>query len=106
MSYAQKIEELITCSMDEILRRYEADTNYSLINTKLDLLTGKDFSAQDPWYKQKDIIFCWIQGRGIEALARHIRYFAQKNDTDRVERLTKFLVADRKSTRLNSSHVT
>ena len=93
MSYAQKIEELITCSMDEILRRYEADTNYSLINTKLDLLTGKDFSAQDPWYKQKDIIFCWIQGRGIEALARHIRYFAQKNDTGRVERLTKFLVA-------------
>ena len=56
MSYARKIEALIRCSMDEIIRRYEADKNYRFIDTKLDLMTGKDFSVSDAWYKQKNII--------------------------------------------------
>ena len=58
MSYAQKIEDLIRCSMDEIIRRYEADENCHFIDTKLDLMTGENFSVNDPWYKQKNIIFC------------------------------------------------
>ena len=57
MSYVLKIESLIRCSMDEIIRRYEAGKDYHFIDTKLDLMTGKDFSADDVWYKQKNIIF-------------------------------------------------
>ena len=45
MSYAEKIENLICCSMDEIIRRYDADLNYRFLDTKLDLLTGENFSA-------------------------------------------------------------
>ena len=80
MSYAEKIEDLIQTSMDEIIRRYEADRSYHFIDTKLDLMTGEDFSVNDAWYKQKNIIFCWIQGRAMEALAKHIIYFEEKKD--------------------------
>ena len=91
MSYALKIESLIQCSMDEIIRRYEADKDYHFIDTKLDLMTGKDFSADDVWYKQKNIIFCWIQGRAMEALAKHIIYFEEKKDKIRSSKLRKIL---------------
>lgn len=91
MSYAEKIESLISTSMDEIIRRYEADKTYHFIDTKLDLMTGKDFSPEDAWYKQKNIIFCWIQGRAMESLAKHIIYFEEKKDRSRVQKLKKIL---------------
>ena len=91
MTFAQKTEDLIRCSMDEIIRRYEADKNYHFIDTKLDLMTGLDFSSGDAWYKQKNIIFCWIQGRAMEALARHIRYFEEQKDKTRVRKLRQIL---------------
>lgn len=77
--------------MDEIIRRYDADLNYRFLDTKLDLLTGENFSAGDAWYKQKNIIFCWIQGRGMEALAKHILYFKEKQDRERVQKLRRIL---------------
>ena len=91
MSYAQKIEALIQNSMDAILHRYQSDPAYPFIDTKLDLMTGNDFSSVDAWYKQKDVIYCWIQGRGMEALARHISYFRSRNDFKRAEALKKML---------------
>ena len=91
MSYAQKIEALIQNSMDAILHRYQSDPAYPFIDTKLDLMTGKDFSSDDAWYKQKEVVYCWIQGRGMEALARHISYFRSRNDLKRANALKKML---------------
>ena len=91
MSYAEKIETLIQCSMDEIIRRYEQNRDYPFIDTKLDLMSGKDFSSRDAWYKQKNVIFCWIQGRAMEAVARHINYFESRKDFIRSQKLRKIL---------------
>ena len=64
------------------------DPAYPFVNTKLDLITGRDFSADDP-IRGKDAIYGWIQGRALEALAGHARWLAfepgQHELVDRLE---------------------
>ena len=69
-----RIERMILEVMDALLARYEARRGAKLIDTKLDLATGRDFGPADAWYKQPDIIFPWIQGRGLEAMAGHLDF--------------------------------
>lgn len=61
---------MIVTSMQEVLRRFERDPQYGLIDTKFSLLTGHDFAADDP-IRGRNTIFGWIQGRGLESLATH-----------------------------------
>lgn len=63
-------EQIILTVLDEILRRYEADPDYPFINTKIDLISGEDFSSDDR-IKGKNTVYSWIQSRGLEALAVH-----------------------------------
>ena len=77
--------------MDAIIWRYDADEDYRFIDTKLDLMTGKDFSVTAPWFKQKNIIFCWIQGRAMEALAGISGITEKKKTTSAYRNLNEFL---------------
>ncbi len=70
-------EEMLKTVLIAILDRFERNEDYNFIDTKLNVITGKDFyplKAGDPPYKSKDIIYSWIQGRGLEALAGHMEW--------------------------------
>jgi hypothetical protein len=50
-----------------------------LIDTKLDLITGRDFAADDP-IRGQNAVYGWIQGRGLEALAGHGRWWEARGE--------------------------
>ena len=89
-------ETMLVSILDAIIERYERDPAYPFIDTKLNLITGEDFApAHDATrdFKSKRVVYGWIQGRGLEALAGHAQWLpecsvlseAQKHD--RIERL-------------------
>lgn len=69
------------CVLDQILHRFEAQGDYPFLDTKLSLITGKDFPAGDP-IRGKGVIYGWIQGRGLEAMAGHLNWLRQQDDID------------------------
>lgn len=86
MSYFNDFEAMLLATLDAILARYDRNPAYHFIDTKLDLLTGKDFGPEDAWYKQPDIIFPWIQGRGLEAMAGHLEWVRRTKILTRSEK--------------------
>jgi len=56
--------------MEAIADRYDRRPDYRFIDTKLNLITGRDFPDDDP-LRGPGTIYGWIQGRGLEALAGH-----------------------------------
>lgn len=63
-------ELMVLSSLDAILRRFEAQPDYGFVDTKLNLVTGCDFSADDP-IRGRGMIYSWIQARALESLAGH-----------------------------------
>jgi hypothetical protein len=59
-----------------IIERYEHAPEYHFIDTKLNTITGQDFcpAAEGEEFKSKEVIYSWIQGRGIEALTGHAQW--------------------------------
>mgnify|MGYP000566082313 CR=1 FL=1 len=56
-----------------ILDRFERDDDYPFIDTKLDISTGEDFPPSDNM-RGKEIIYTWIQGRGLEAMSGYFEW--------------------------------
>ncbi len=74
---AEDYEAIAVEVMRAIVGRYQRTPDYPFIDTKLDLITGQDFAAADP-IRGKEAIYGWIQGRGLEALAGHARFFERR----------------------------
>jgi hypothetical protein len=70
---------IVQAVMEAIVERYEGDDDYPFIDTKLDLITGRDFSADDP-IRGRGAIYGWIQGRGLEAVAGHGRWWERRGE--------------------------
>ncbi len=68
-------QAMLLCVLETILERFERDPAYALLDTKMDILSGKDFPDDDE-LRGKRSVFAWIQGRGLEALAGHARWVA------------------------------
>lgn len=68
-----------------VLERHKRDPDYEFLDTKIDLLTGADFPADDP-IRGRGTVYAWIQGRGLEALAGHERWVATRENLPAVER--------------------
>ena len=73
---AADYEAVVLENAAEIVRRYHCTPNYPFIDTKLNLITGEDFATDDP-IRGHRAIYGWIQGRGLESLAGHTRFFAR-----------------------------
>lgn len=93
-------ETMLVSVLDAILERYERDPGYPFIDTKLNLITGEDFAPEaDPArdFKSKRVVYGWIQGRGLEALAGHAEWLpacsilAETEKRDRGERLRRMI---------------
>ncbi len=52
--------------------------HHAFLNTKQDSITLRDYSDDDGWRGPK-ILYGWIQGRGLEALVRHTRFFDRES---------------------------
>ncbi len=76
MKLASRFEHMLLAILDELIDRYDRNPDYHFIDTKLDLLTGRDFGPEDAWYQRRETIYPWIQGRALEALAGHWRWLA------------------------------
>jgi hypothetical protein len=50
------------------------------LNTKQNSVTLRDYTADDAW-RAPDVIYGWIQGRGLEALVQHARFFEAHSPT-------------------------
>ncbi len=70
---------MVLCVMDRILSRLERNADYPFLDTKLSLVTGKDF-ADDDLIRGRGVIYSWIQGRGLEALAGHDVWITRQPD--------------------------
>ena len=59
--------------LDALLERYERDPAYPFVDTKLNVITGRDHypAAPETFFKGKEVIYAWIQGRALESLAGH-----------------------------------
>ncbi len=69
----QEYRKVLLSSMEFIVDRFERNSRYSWIDTKINIITGKDFS-QDDSLGGMDIVYSWIQGRGLESLALHCKW--------------------------------
>lgn len=70
-------ESILLSVLDAILDRYERDPRYHFIDTKLSVITGQDFddlNEKERKIRGKNVIYSWIQGRGLEASARHAEW--------------------------------
>lgn len=76
----QKILTVINRSISRIAER-SGKSDYPFIDTKFDIVTDRDFNKTDEPFRQKGCIYSWIQGRGLESLAKHILFFhSRKNN--------------------------
>lgn len=71
--------------LESIVRRFEANGDYHFIDTKLSLIDGRDFDPADP-IRGKGVIYGWIQGRGLEALAGHYDWLMRQERIDPAQR--------------------
>ena len=70
----QKMIHILERSMRRIAER-SGTSGYPFIDTKFDIVTDRDFDETDEPFRQKSCIYSWIQGRGLETLAKHVPFF-------------------------------
>lgn len=70
---AKPYETILLGVLDAILDRCGRRKNYPFIDTKIDVLTGRDFDLLDSGrgMRSSGCVYSWIQGRGLESLAGH-----------------------------------
>jgi hypothetical protein len=87
------LANLIRESARYMVERFENNRDYPFIDTKFDIVSGRDFGEGDENFRQKDFIYGWIQGRGLESLAEHYAYFHAAGEVELAERLRNMAAA-------------
>ncbi len=72
--------------MRAIVDRYERNPDYGWIDTKIHLVSGRDFSEEE-LIRGPRTVYGWIQGRGLEALVGHARWFRNHLQGPEIENL-------------------
>ena len=94
--------------MDYLLDRYDREPHSPWIDTKFSILTGEDFPADDP-IRGTGTVYGWIQGRGLESLALHRRWFERDGEPGAIaermgEPIRRLAEAIREARQRNSGH--
>jgi hypothetical protein len=105
-------EAIVVTQLRAILDRTERSEHYPWIDTKINLVTGEDLPARDPLLG-RDVVSGWVQGRGLETVARFAGWLAAfRGDreadalVDRARRLAADLLKRLSEARsLNSGHL-
>ena len=88
----QMITQILRTSTEVILSRFERIRKiYPFIDTKFHVVTGRDYDESDEPFRRKNCIYSWIQGRGLESLAKHILFFQASGEIKTADRLKDML---------------
>jgi len=68
------MKQIIDDTMMLILQRRALRPDYGWIDLKLDAISGEDAFESDG-IRDKNHVYSWIQGRGLEAIATHLRWY-------------------------------
>ena len=82
----------------------ERSRNGNYINTKFDVIDGRDYTiadSEDLKFRSQDVVYSWIQGRGAESLACHLR--AGFGEKTQVPDLLKRVVENMEKVRLQNN---
>ena len=82
MKWTKYFEIMLFRILRTILERFENDAEYHFVDTKMEITTGRNFdipSNPETDFKSRDVIFSWIQGRGLEALAGHYHWLERSH---------------------------
>ncbi len=84
--YVPLWREILIDTMRFLADRYEARQAEHVINTKVNIITGEDFAQRGSALTiySDQVIYGWIQGRSLEAIADHIAWLPrvlQEGDT-------------------------
>ena len=85
------LKKIIYDSARYMLERFERNADYPFIDTKFNIVSGRDFGSGDEDFRQRDFVYGWIQGRGMESLAEHVAFFRAEGEAGLAERLTRML---------------
>ncbi len=89
-----EIEPILRNSVRILLERFERNAErYPFVDTKFNIVSGRDFGDADEPFRRRDCIYSWIQGRGLESLAKHAAFFERKGDPRTAERLDRMTAA-------------
>ena len=88
--WKSQIDRILTDSMTLIADRFDRG-NYPFIDTKFDIVSGRDYGENDEPFRRKECVYSWIQGRGLESLAKHVRYFRANGNAELAARLEKMM---------------
>ena len=86
------IRDIVLSSISLILERFEREADaYPFIDTKFDIVSGRDYGETDEPFRQRGCIYSWIQGRGLESLAKHAEYAEANGKPELAKRLMAML---------------
>ncbi len=105
-------QKILLSTMKLIADRYEKNPDYHWIDTKLNIKTGEDFPQWDP-LGNRDIVYPWIQGRGLESLTLHRNWiqntYSDKTVLSLADRLEDIILevseSMKKAKKLNRGHL-
>jgi mannose/cellobiose epimerase-like protein (N-acyl-D-glucosamine 2-epimerase family) len=105
-------QAMIVAQLRAILDRTEGSVYYPWIDTKINLITGEDLPPTNPLLG-RDLVSGWVQGRGLESVAKFAAWltpFAGDCEVDRLlaraRRLTADLLAQLRQARtVNGGHL-
>ncbi len=72
---AEPYQAMILAQLRAVLDRTERSEHYPWIDTKINLITGEDSPSAHPLLG-RDLISGWVQGRGLESVARFAAWLA------------------------------
>jgi mannose/cellobiose epimerase-like protein (N-acyl-D-glucosamine 2-epimerase family) len=79
-------QAMIVAQLRAILDRTERSEYYPWIDTKINLITGEDLPRVHPLLG-RDLVSGWVQGRGLESVAKFAAWLAPFVGDDEVDRL-------------------
>jgi len=77
---------IVYSMMQLIADRYDQNVDYHWIDTKLSVITGRDFPEDDA-LRSKSTIYAWIQGRGLESLTLHHNWLMEDSPEEKTRTL-------------------
>ena len=105
-------QAMIVAQFRAILDRTERSEYYPWIDTKINLITGEDLPPAHPLLG-RDLVSGWVQGRGLESVAKFAAWlapFAGDGEVDRLIARARRLAADllaqlRQARTVNGGHL-
>ena len=96
VSVIEPYQAMIVTQLRAILDRTERSEHYPWIDTKINLITGEDLPPVHPLLG-RDLVSGWVQGRGLESVAKFAAWlapFAGDGEVDRLIARARRLAAD------------